>query len=151
MSQVDLPPADNFDPIVWIEAHKQMLLYQQRDSRDGSGGTAYPEFYLLDVATGTHRKVEGEFRPFFDAKKQELQPTGKPNEFWAALHASIVNPRVDSTTVGRFDSYNFRFEPVVEFPGVMFDSSSVFVDEHAGLIYVNLNGDLLSIALPTGE
>jgi hypothetical protein len=149
MSQIDLPPADNFDPVAWVEAHKQMLVYRQGDSDGRVAGPEDAEFYLLDVQTGAHRKVEGEFRPFFDAAKQELQPTGKPNEFWTALHLSPVGPHVDETTIGCFDSYNFRFEPLIEFPGVEFDSSSFFVDQAAGLIYVNVNGDLLSVALPT--
>ena len=146
MFNVDLPPADNFDPVVWVEARKRVLLYRQRD-RDGNAGPAMPEFYLLDPITGATNKIEGEMRPFFDARRHALQPTGKPNEFWAALHSSIVDPKLKTTTIGRFDSYNFRFEPVLTFPGVEFDSSHFFVDESKRLIWVNVNGDLLRLSL----
>ena len=124
MFNVDLPPADNFDPVAWIEARKRVLLYRQRDLEDWKAGPEKPEFYLLDAITGATEKVEGEMRPFFDARKRELQPTGKPNESWAALHRSIVDPKLRTTTIGRFDSHNFRFTPVLTFPDVEFDSSS---------------------------
>ena len=103
MFNVDLPPADNFEPVGWVAARKSVLLYRQCD-RDGKAGPGRPEFYLLDPITGATEKVEGEMRPFFDARKYELQPTGRPNEFWAALHSTVVDPKLHTTTVGRFDS-----------------------------------------------
>ena len=87
-------------------------------------------------------------RLFFDARRHELQPTGKPNEFWAALHSSVVDPKLQTTTIGRFDSYNFRFEPVLTFPDVEFDSSNFFVDQSEHRIWLNVNGDLLLLSLP---
>jgi len=83
-----------------------------------------PEFYLLDPVTGAHEKVEAEMRPFFDAGKHDLQATGKSNEFWAALHSSVVDPKLSTTTIGRFDTYNSRFTPVLNFPDMHFESSS---------------------------
>jgi hypothetical protein len=146
MFDVDLPPADNFDPVAWIEARKRVLVYRQRD-RDGKAGPEKPEFYLLDPATGAHEEVEGEMRPFFDAGKQDLQPTGNPNEFWAAIHASVVDPKLQTTVIGRFDSDHFQFTPVVDFPDIHFDSSNFFVDQAAQTIWVALNGDLLRLSL----
>lgn len=148
MFNVDLPPADNFDPITWIDARKRVLLYRQRDRDDWKAGPEKPEFYLLHPETGATQKVEGEMRPFFDARRSELQPTGKPKEYWAALHRSIIDPKLRATTIGRFDSDNFRFTPVLTFPDVEFDSSSFLVDQPNHLIWIVVNGDLLRLALP---
>jgi hypothetical protein len=145
---VDLPLADNFDPIAWIDARKCVLLYRQRDREDWKAGPEKAEFYLLDSAAGNTRKVDGEVRPFLDARRHELQPTGKPHEFWAALHSSIVDPRLHTTTIGRFDSYNFRFAPALTFRDVEFDSGHFFVDQGSKIIWVNVNGDLLRLSLP---
>lgn len=145
---VDLPPADNFDPVAWIEARKRVLLYQQRDPQDWKAGPEEPEFYLLDPVTGGHEKVDGEMRPFFDAGKHELQPTGNPNEFWTVIHSSVVDPKLHTTTIGKFDSYNFRFTPLLDFPDIEFESSSIFVDKKSALIWINVNGDLLRLSLP---
>jgi hypothetical protein len=147
MFDVDLPPADNFDPVAWIEARKRVLLYRQRDP-DGKVGPKTPEFHIVDPLTGAHEKVEGEFRPFFDARRHPLQSTGSPNEFWGTLHSSIVDPKLHTTTLGRFDSSSFRFTPLVSFPDVEFDSAGVCVDEKSQQIWVNVNGDLLSVSLP---
>ncbi len=148
MFPVDLPPADNFDAVAWIAAHKRVLLYRQRDLENWTTGPEKAEFHLLDPATGAHEKVEGEMRPFFDAGSHELQPTGKPNEFWAALHSSIVDPKLHTTTIGRFDSYNFRFSPVLSFPDIEFDSASLYVDGPGRQIWIAVNGDLLRVSLP---
>jgi len=104
---------------------------------------------LLDPTAGDTQKVDGEVRLFLDARRHELQPTGKPHEFWAALHSSVVDPRLHTTTIGRFDSYNFGFEPVLKFPeDIEFDSSHFFVDQGSKIIWVNVNGDLLRLSLP---
>ncbi|HYR22835.1 MAG TPA: hypothetical protein VEP30_07935 [Chthoniobacterales bacterium] len=147
MFDVDLPAADNFDWVAWIEAKKRVLLYRQRDP-EGKAGPEKPEFYLLDPVTGAHEKVEGEMRPFFDAGRHELQPTGKPNEFWAALHSSVVDPKLTTTAIGRFDSYNFRFTPVLEFPDMHFESASFYVDKETKIIWLAVNGDLLGFSSP---
>ena len=147
MFDVDLPPADNFNPVAWVEARKRVLVYRQRD-RDGKAGPENPEFHLVDPTTGTNEKIEGEMRPFFDAGQHELQPTGNPNEFWAALHSSVVDPYLRTTTVGRFDSYNFKFSRVLEFPDMHFVSSSFVVDQATHTIWLAINGDLLRFSLP---
>jgi len=145
---VDLPSADNFDPIAWIDARKRVLLYRQRDREDWKAGPENAEFYLLDPTAGDTQKVDGEVRPFLDARRHELQPTGKPHEFWAALHSSVVDPRLHTTTIGRFDSYNFRFAKALTFRDIEFDSGHFFVDQGSKIIWVNVNGDLLRLSLP---
>jgi hypothetical protein len=148
MFDVDIPTADNCKPVAWIEAKKRVLVYRQRDFRDWKAGPEQPEFYILDPVTGTTERVEGEMRPFFDAGEYELQPTGKPNEFWAAIHSSVVDPKLHTTTIGKFDSYNFRFTPAVDFPEIHFDSSSFFVDQTTQTVWLAINGDLIRLAVP---
>ncbi len=146
---VDLAPADNFNPVAWIQARSRVLLYRQRDpAPDGNAGPDRPEFYLLDPATGEQEKVRGELRPFFDAGNQQLQATEKPNEFWAAVHSSLVDPYLSTTKIGRFDSYNFAFTPVIEFPDMHFESSDFFVDQSTRTVWLAINGDLLRFSLP---
>jgi hypothetical protein len=146
---VDLPAADTFDALAWVEAHKRVLLHQMRERERGKAGPKEAEFYLLDPVSGKHEKVEGEFRPFFDAQKQPLQPTSQKNEVWAALHPTQIDFGQESTaTIGRFDTYNFRFTPLITCPEVVFESDRVFVDEAAHAVWIAVNGDLLRISLP---
>ena len=130
-----------------LKREGQCCLYRQRDLQDWKAGPEKPEFYLLDPIAGATEKVEGEMRPFFDERRRKLQPTEKPNEFWAALHRSIIDPKLRTTTIGRFDSHNFRFTPVLTFPDVDFDSSSFFVEQPNHLVWIAVNGDLLRLAL----
>jgi hypothetical protein len=148
MFSVDLPSADNFDPIVWIDARQRVLLYRQRDRQDWKAGPENPEFYLLNPTTGDTQKIDGEMRPFFDARERKLQPTGKPNEFWAALHSSVLDPNLRTTTIGKFDSYNFRFTPVLSLPDIRFESADFVVDQTSYRAWININGDLVRLSLP---
>jgi HEAT repeat protein len=146
---VDLPAADTFDALAWVEAHKRVLLYQKREWERGEAGPKDAEFYLLDPISGKHEKVDGEFRPFFDAHKQPLQVTSQKNEVWAVLHPAEIDFRPEPTaTIGRFDTYNFRFTPLIICPDVLFESDHTFVDEAAHVVWIAVNGDLLRISLP---
>lgn len=146
---VDLPAADTFKAIAWVEAHKRVLLYQQQQWERGEAGPKEAEFYFLDPISGKHERVEGEFRPFFDAKKQPLQPTSETNQVWAVLHSTEIDFKQESTaTIGRFDTYNFRFTPLVTCPDVFFESDRVVVDEAARVVWIAVNGDLLRMSLP---
>jgi hypothetical protein len=146
---VDLPAADTFKAVAWVEAHKRVLLYQQRELEAGEAGPKEAEFYLLDPVSGEQEKVEGEFRPFFDAEKQTLQPTTEKNKVWAVLHPTRIDFRPESTaTIGQFDTYNFRFTPLIICPDVVFESEHMFVDEATHLVWIAVNGDLLRLSLP---
>jgi DNA-binding transcriptional ArsR family regulator len=151
---VNLPPADNFDAMAWIVAHQRVLLYQQRDDPrllpENAGdfaGPEKPEFYLLDPMNGEHTRVEGEFRPLQRLEGHALQPTGKPNEFWAV----IVEKEDDlkrTAVLGRYDTQKFRFSEALRFAGMWFNSWDCFVDAATKQVWLAVNGDLLRLALP---
>lgn len=145
---LDIPPADNFDPVVWIPAHQRVLLHRARDDDErAKAGPARPEFYLLDPTTGRHEQVTGEFRPCFDAAKHPLQSTKRrPNEYWA-----ILNDRIDDRVIsvlGRYDLEHFKFVKVLRFPEVWLQSADVWVDTESRRVWTALNGDLLCFDLP---
>jgi hypothetical protein len=100
--------------------------------------------YLLDPETGTLQQVKGEFSPLADRSPRELQPTGKSNEFWAAIHDE--QNRV--TRFGRYDSRNFVFTSLVELPGLTVDNSDFWVDVDASKIWFVYQGQLLRLPLP---
>jgi len=69
-----------------------------------------------------------------------LQPTGQPNEFWAAI------PRYGSgTLVGKYRSDRFLFTPLLKLPGLIFSSMDMWVAEDK--IYFVYNGDILSVPI----
>jgi hypothetical protein len=100
--------------------------------------------YLLDPETGTLQQASGEFRPLADRFAGELQPTGKPNEFWAAIRDS----QKGVMRIGRYDSRNFAFEPLVELTGLPLGNRDFWVDATAGKIWIAYYGHLLRIPLP---
>ena len=156
MFPVDLPPADNFDPLAWIAAHQRVLLYRQRDDPRYFGpsydpkpdaGPENPEFYLLDISTGNHKRIEGEFRPLQRLEGHSLQPTGKPNEYWAVILEELDEPK-PTAVLGRYDTQQFRFTETLRFPDMWFHSWNCLVDEANNRVWLAVNGDLLRIALP---
>lgn len=159
MFAVNLPPADNFDPLAWIAAHQRVLLYRQRDDPRYFGpsyelkpdaGPVTPEFYLLDVPTGDHERIEGEFRPLQRLEGHSLQPTRKPNEYWAVILENLDDPR-PTAVLGRYDTQQFRFTETLRLPAMWFHSWDVLVDEPAGIIWIAVNGDLLRLSLPSNS
>ncbi|MGH9854197.1 MAG: hypothetical protein ACREBD_30505 [Blastocatellia bacterium] len=104
------------------------------------------EYYLIDSMTGASEKVTGDFRPltpstFYPFKTfRPLQPTGRPNEFWAA----VADRRERVTEIGRYDTRKFVFNPTINLPLVF---NEVWVDEAEGKIYVVYNGHLLRLPL----
>jgi hypothetical protein len=74
-----------------------------------------------------------------------LQPTGNPNEFWAAT--TDWNKR--ATSLGRYDTRNFVFTPLVELPELILRNSDFWVDATSGKIWFTYHGHLLRIPLPS--
>ncbi|MCI0662878.1 MAG: hypothetical protein L0220_17560, partial [Acidobacteria bacterium] len=101
--------------------------------------------YLLDPETGTVQPVKGEFAPLADGFARELQPTGKPNEFWAVIY----NQQKRGASFGRYDSKNFSFTPVIELPELRMTSNDFWVDAASGKIWITYQGHLLRLPLPT--
>ncbi|MEK7831253.1 MAG: hypothetical protein AAB401_09230, partial [Acidobacteriota bacterium] len=128
-------------PLGFIAAHNKILLSQQQFQYrpDSSGGN----FFLLDAETGTTQAVKGEFRPLINAYTRPLQPTEKPNEFWAALY----DAKKKATVVGRYDTRTFGFAPVVELPEIRLNSADTWADATAGKLYFVYLGHLLRVPL----
>lgn len=141
---VALPPADNFDPLVWVNAHRRVLLYQKRDEDHGEAGPETPQFFLLDPATGDVRRVEGDFRPLMRLANHELQPTDCVDEVWAVVHEG-TRAEITGSVLGRYDTKRFVFVPCMRFPGVIFDSWQTYVDLEDQVVWIVVNGDLLQL------
>ena len=143
--RVNVEPADDLRPIVYLPSHGKVLLRRARESRLGGSqiGPARPEYYLLAPDTGETQSVSGEFAPLVQEGKRFLQATGKMDEFWAA----IPDAAKDQTQVGRYNLKTFSFTPLLTIPHISFDSQSMWVDEKRGKIYFAYKGQLLSIPL----
>jgi hypothetical protein len=141
--RVDLPPADQFDPVTYVAAHDKILLRRARDEENKSSDPKEPEFYLLDVATGRTQKVTGEFAPLRQEGRRGLQPAGKPFEYWAA----IPDRENNRTRVGRYNSRDFTFQTALDVQQLTFDSFSMWVDEKEAKILVIYEGQLLRAPL----
>jgi hypothetical protein len=146
--RVNLPPADQFDPIAYLALHGKVLLRRTKDdygrASSKSVGPDHPEYYLLDAATGETRLVSGEFAPLRQEGKRFLQPTHESEGFWAA----IPNRERNQTEVGRYNLKSFSFEPLLLIPHITFDSTAMWVDEAGAKLYVVYEGNLLRLPVP---
>jgi hypothetical protein len=145
--RLDVPVADTFNPVAYVPAHRRVLLERARDEVEtGSSqrpvGPARPEFRLLDPATGATEIVTGSFEPFFDQSIRPLQPTGKPDEVWAAR----FDQKSEATQVGRYDMKTFSFHHAMSVP-MRFIAMQMWVDEAERKLYVAYNGHLLRMTL----
>ncbi|HKE04242.1 MAG TPA: hypothetical protein VKE91_09290, partial [Blastocatellia bacterium] len=129
-------PQNIFSPWLQYVAARGMVLVGFY-GESGSG-------YLLDPETGMVQSVKGEFRPFGNVGLRALQPTENPNEFWAAIYDS----RKQGTTIGRYDSKNFTFSPLIEVPELRLISDDFWVDADAGKIWITHQGQLLRLPMP---
>lgn len=99
------------------------------------------EYYLLDANTGSLQSVKGETSPLSQQTFRSLQPTGNPNEFWAAI------PDNRKTEIGRYDMKTLSFKSLLAIPDISFNSMDMWVDEKAGKVYFVYKGHLLSLPL----
>ncbi len=138
---INLAQTNDLFPVAHIAAHNKLLLsqYQYQYRPDFGGGN----FYLLDAATGATQPVKGEFRPLMNAFNRPLQPTDKPNEFWAAIYDTTKK----ATAFGRYDTRTFSFKPVAELPEIRLNSSDTWADAAAGKLYFVYLGHLLRAPL----
>lgn len=139
--QIKMAKDDNSSPIVYVAAHDKVLLGYLNYYRKPRLGEIN---YLLDPETGTLQQVKGEFGPLMESFLRELQPTENPNEFWAA----ISDEPKKVTRLGRYDSKNFAFTPLVELPGLVLENRNFWVDADAGKIWFTYEGHLLRLPLP---
>ncbi len=145
--RVNVPEAEDLMPVAYVAPQGRVLLRRARDEYEQSAksvGPEKPEFYLVDAATGKAELTTGVFEPLQQDGKRFLQPTGKPNEFWAA----IPNLQTNQTRVGRYNLKDFSFQELLVVPHISFDSMSLWVDEAAVKLFVVYEGQLLSLPLP---
>jgi len=138
---VTMPNGEYRPPVRYIAAHGKALL-----ATAGLHGESHMAEinYLLDPETGTIQQVKGEFWPLREVVARELQPTGNPNEFWAA----IPDSQKKVTNIGRYDSRNFVFKPLVELTGLSLNDGDFWVDVNACKIWLTYHGHLLRLPLP---
>lgn len=143
---VKLPPAEEFAPVAYVAPHGKVLLRRARASYQPSPksvGPLVPEYYLLDAASGQTEPVSGNFEPLTQDGTRVLQPTGKPNEFWAA----IPDRDKDQTQVGRYNLKDFSFQQVLLVPHILFDSMSMWVVNDGTKFFLVYEGQLLRLPL----
>jgi hypothetical protein len=113
---------------------------------EGEGEENYADregaFFFLDADTGAMQKAKGEVRPLAQQTYRPLQPTGRPDEVWAA----IPDAAADNTQVGVYNLKTLAFKPLVKIPQINFNSMQMWVD--AGKIYFVYEGHLLGLPLP---
>jgi len=97
------------------------------------------EYFTLDANTGMMQTAKGEFRPLSHPTFRQLQPTGNPNEYWAAISDKNI------TEIGRYNTKTFEFKPVLKIPDIEFNSMDLWVEEKEGKIYFVYEGHLLSV------
>jgi hypothetical protein len=128
----------HYRPLSFSEAHGKVLIV------DGDAMSPQAKGYLLDIETGATQAVSGDFRPIAEDGTRNLQPAGKPNEFWAA----IFDHQKQATIVGRYDAKLFAFKPLIQLPELRFDSSGAWVDQTTGMLWMVYRGCLLRLPLP---
>jgi hypothetical protein len=111
---------------------------------DEDGEEDYEDLFLLDPETGAVKKSGAELRPLIQQTYRPLQPTGKPNEFWAALY----DEKKDLTEFGVYDAKLFKFKPLLKLPDIWLDSMDIWVDQPEGKAYFTYEGHLLRFPLP---
>ena len=99
-------------------------------------------YYLLEAETGTMQSVKGDLGPLAQQISRALQPTGKVDEFWAA----IPDRETAETQIGTYNAKTFTFKPLLKIPQIKFDSMQMWVD--AGKVYFVYGGHLLALRLP---
>jgi hypothetical protein len=151
VTPLELAPADNFNPVTRLPQSGKILVHRVRDTPipgvEPDQGPEKSEYHLLDPATGKLERVKGEFGPLHDESWRRLQPADSPGVVWAAVPI-YDNDEPKSVRIGRYDLRTFAFTKVVEIPGMSFTSMNIWVDEKEHVVYLAVNGDLLSIPLP---
>jgi hypothetical protein len=133
--QVTKVETDDFSFISFAPGSGKVYFQQSRGGR--------LEHMSLDPASGKLEAVEGEFEPLLHQNTRPLQPVAGSREYWAAIPDSEKN----LTRVGRYDTREFSFKPMMEIPEILFTSEAMWVDETARRIYLAYNGHLLSLPL----
>src|SRR5262245_31642180 len=133
-----LPRESNFVSFSFSEAHGKALII------DADATSTQTNGYLLDVETGAAQAVKGDFRPIVGDDIRRLQPSGRPDEFWA----SVFDDQKQATIIGRYDAKTFSFTPLIRVPELRLSNSDIWVDQMAGWLWIAYRGHLLRMPLP---
>jgi hypothetical protein len=138
-----------YEPLAFISSINKILVfggafqeeeYEDSETKERRAGA----YFLLDAETGLAQAVKGEIRPLAQQTFRPLQPTGKPDEFWAA----IPNAKKNETQIGVYNTKTLAFKSIIKLPKIAFDSMNLWVDEKDGKIYFVYEGHLLGLPLP---
>jgi hypothetical protein len=153
---VQLPPAEEYTVVAYVAPHEKVLLSRRLPKApDATWETPWVyEYFLLDPASGKAEKVTGDFGPLeAHWSLSRPQPTGRPNEYWAAVPSETSTDdegKVPFTRIGRYDAKAFKFTPVLTVPGLTFENGAIWVDEARGEVLIALEEDVLVAPLPPG-
>jgi HEAT repeat protein len=149
--RVNMPTAEKLIPIIFLPSFGKVLVKRARADYVPAGakakGPERAEYFLVDPATGIAQPATGDFGPLSVTGDRFLQPTEKPDEFWAAK----ADDKKNHTQVGRYSLKDFSFKPLMTVPQIMFDSMSTWVDAGQRKVYVVYQGQLLRLPLPATE
>jgi hypothetical protein len=147
IQRVDIPAADNLEPI--ITTPQGVLAVRFRDDADALGpgtkvtGPEKPEYFVVDPGTARVRKLDGgDFTPIPNDSRHPFQPAG-PDTIWAAKWDEAMQ----ASLIGRYDLRRFAFTPVMELRGLRVGTDDIWVDEPAARVYAVYGGHLLRFPL----
>jgi HEAT repeat protein len=123
--------------LIYVAAHGKVLAGSLEIGETGRG-------YLIDQETGTVQPVKGEFGPLPAPDSRAPQQGGTPNQFWTANFDSEKGV----TKFGFYDTKNFVFTPLLQFPGLRLSDDDIWVDSAGGKIWFTYQGHLLRMPLP---
>ena len=134
----------NPEAVAYLPAINKVLLfsgtyYEYEESEDTTEKTG--NYYFLDAETGAVQPVKGVIRPLAQQTFRPLQPTGAPDEFWAA----IPGKSKENTQIGTYNAKTLTFKPLMKISQIAFNSMQMWVD--AGKVYFVYEGHLLSLPL----
>lgn len=147
MLPVDVPEADSLYAIAYIAEQQRFLVARAKNPGSGSHepvGPEKPEYWLVDAETGRAAVTNHEIRPFTHIGARQLQSTGEPGQYWAAIPNELGN----GTDIGRFDARSSQFASLLHVPALQFNSQALWVDVPAKLIYITYRSHLLRASLP---
>ena len=149
--RVNLPAANDLVPMVFLPSLGKVLVRRDKAEPVPPGSKPKepdkPDYSLVDPATGTTRSVTGDFTPLSELSDRFLQPTEKPDEYWA----TVRDEQKSQTQIGRYSLKDFSFKPVMTVPQIMFGSTDMWVDASQKKVYVVYKGQLLRLPLQVNE
>lgn len=134
--KIDIPPANELEAAAVIPETGKVLVYRSENPYSTLTPTS-AEYYLLDPASGRLERVHGEFHPLMTNPTRPFQSTGRLNEYWATIYSRAKN----STALGKYNTRNFSFAPVMELPGILINTMETWIDQEEMMLYFIYSAD----------